>query len=116
MSKREQRAQFLIKWFLDVFEGHQAPYPRKCFQGIALHMKDWLAEGDALDQDAEDQAEDNDILAEARELELALAQTGEAEYRGRTIRPAPGDGYTISGHDRYADVPEAIVAIREGPA
>jgi len=39
MSQREQRAEFLIKWFLDVFENRKAPYPRRCFRGIAYHKE-----------------------------------------------------------------------------
>jgi hypothetical protein len=42
MTQREQRAEFLIKWFLDVFNGRKAPYPRRCFRGIAYHMEEFV--------------------------------------------------------------------------
>lgn len=42
MTLREERAEFLMKWFLDVFHGHKAPYPSRCFRGIAFHMKEFL--------------------------------------------------------------------------
>jgi len=48
MSQREQRAEFLIKWFLDVFNGREAPFPRRCFRGIAFHMEEFLKGNPAL--------------------------------------------------------------------
>lgn len=48
MTQREQRAEFLIRWFLDVFENRKAPYPRRCFRGIAYHMKEFLDGSPAL--------------------------------------------------------------------
>jgi hypothetical protein len=48
MTQRERRAEFLIKWFLDVFNGHKAPYPQRCFRGIAFHMQEFLAGSPAL--------------------------------------------------------------------
>lgn len=42
MTQRERRAEFLMKWFLDVFNGHKAPYPSRCFRGIAFHMQEFI--------------------------------------------------------------------------
>lgn len=47
MTQREQRAEFLIRWFLDVFNGHKAPYPGRCFRGIAFHMDEFLKDNPA---------------------------------------------------------------------
>jgi len=38
-SDREKRAIWLMKWFLQVFDGHKAPYPQHCFRGIAYYMR-----------------------------------------------------------------------------
>jgi hypothetical protein len=48
MTQRERRAEFLIKWFLDVFNGRKAPFPRRCFRGIAFHMEEFLKGNPAL--------------------------------------------------------------------
>lgn len=48
MTQREQRAEFLMKWFLDVFNGRKAPHPRRCFRGIAYHMEEFLKGSPAL--------------------------------------------------------------------
>lgn len=39
---KEQRAEFLIKWFLDVFDGRKAPFPKKAFNPVANQMREWL--------------------------------------------------------------------------
>ena len=44
-KQRLQRAEFLTNWFLEVFKGRKAPFPRRCFRGIALHMEELLASG-----------------------------------------------------------------------
>lgn len=44
-KQRLQRAEFLTNWFLEVFKGRKAPFPRQCFKGIAQHMKELLASG-----------------------------------------------------------------------
>jgi hypothetical protein len=48
MTQRELRAEFLIRWFLDVFQNRKAPYPRRCFRGIAYHMEEFLQGSPAL--------------------------------------------------------------------
>ena len=45
VKQRLQRAEFLTNWFLEVFKGRKAPYPRRCFKGIAHHMEELLARG-----------------------------------------------------------------------
>lgn len=37
-----ERAEFLIEWFLENFEGRRAPFPRKCFASVAHWMRVWL--------------------------------------------------------------------------
>ena len=44
-KQRLQRAEFLTNWFLEVFNGRKAPFSRRCFKGIAQHMKELLASG-----------------------------------------------------------------------
>jgi hypothetical protein len=44
-KQRLQRAEFLANWFLEVFKGRKAPFPRRCFRGIARHMEELLASG-----------------------------------------------------------------------
>lgn len=44
-KQRLQRAEFLTNWFLEVFTGRKAPFPRRCFNGIARHMEALLASG-----------------------------------------------------------------------
>lgn len=44
-KQRLQRAEFLTNWFLEVFKGRKAPFPRRCFKGIAHHMEELLASG-----------------------------------------------------------------------
>ena len=44
-KQRLHRAEFLSNWFLEVFNGRKAPFPRRCFKGIAQHMKAMLASG-----------------------------------------------------------------------
>ena len=44
-KQRLHRAEFLTNWFLEVFKGRKAPFPRRCFKGIAQHMEDFLASG-----------------------------------------------------------------------
>jgi len=45
INPRLQRAEFLTKWFLEVFKGRKAPFSRRCFNGIGQHMEDLLASG-----------------------------------------------------------------------
>ena len=45
IKQRLQRAEFLNNWFLEVFNGRKAPFPRRCFKGIAYHMQELLASG-----------------------------------------------------------------------
>jgi hypothetical protein len=42
-KQRLQRAEFLANWFLEVFKGRKAPFPRRCFKGIAQHMEELLS-------------------------------------------------------------------------
>jgi hypothetical protein len=42
-ESRLHRAEFLIRWFLSVFNGRKAPFPRYAFHGIASLMQDFLA-------------------------------------------------------------------------
>jgi hypothetical protein len=44
MTKQQNldRAAFLIRWFLKVYGGRKAPFPRKCFRGMAHHMEQFL--------------------------------------------------------------------------
>src|SRR4029079_6952686 len=42
-KQRLQRAEFLTNWFLEVFKSRKAPFPRRCFKGIAHHMEALLA-------------------------------------------------------------------------
>jgi hypothetical protein len=44
-KQRLHRAEFLANWFLEVFKGRNAPFPRRCFKGIARHMEELLASG-----------------------------------------------------------------------
>ncbi len=44
-KQRLQRAEFLTNWFLEVFKGRNAPFPRRCFKGIAQHMEELLTSG-----------------------------------------------------------------------
>jgi hypothetical protein len=46
IKQRLQRAEFLTNWFLEVFKGRKAPFPRRCFRGIAQHMEKLLASGE----------------------------------------------------------------------
>ena len=71
MTLREQRAEFLMKWFLDVFENRKAPYPSRCFRGIAFHMKEFLkgsppllSRTDEGDDKSPPQHEDHDAEAD----------------------------------------------------
>lgn len=41
-KERLNRAEFLMNWFLEVFEGRKAPFPRYCLKGISFHMKELL--------------------------------------------------------------------------
>ncbi len=50
VKQRLQRAEFLANWFLEVFKGRKAPYPRRCFKGIAKHMEDLLSSGGQYQQ------------------------------------------------------------------
>jgi hypothetical protein len=45
IKQRLHRAEFLTNWFLEVFKGRKAPFPRRCFKGIAQHMEELLASG-----------------------------------------------------------------------
>ena len=45
VKQRLHRAEFLTNWFLEVFMGRKAPFPRRCFRGIAQHMEELLASG-----------------------------------------------------------------------
>jgi len=45
VKQRLQRAEFLANWFLEVFKGRKAPFPRRCFKGIAQQMETLLASG-----------------------------------------------------------------------
>lgn len=60
------RAEFLIKWFLNVFNGRKAPFPRRCFKGIACHMENLLS-----DKKHSIRLEVNDPLREIDEIYLA---------------------------------------------
>lgn len=43
-----KRGDYLINWFLSVYDGRKAPYPKYAFHGIAKYMRDHLArEGSA---------------------------------------------------------------------
>ena len=44
-KQRLHRAEFLTNWFLEVFKGRKAPFPRRCFNGIAQHMEELLRAG-----------------------------------------------------------------------
>jgi len=44
-KQRRMRGEFLINWFLEVFNGVKAPYRRRNFAGIAAHMEELLASG-----------------------------------------------------------------------
>lgn len=44
-KQRLQRAEFLANWFLEVFKGRKAPFPRRCFKGIVYYMEEPLARG-----------------------------------------------------------------------
>jgi len=41
-KQKTQRAAFLMNWFLKVFHGRKAPFPRRSFRGIAQHMEQFL--------------------------------------------------------------------------
>lgn len=43
---REKRADFLLNWFLKVYDGRKAPLPRRAFRGIASLMREHLAGSD----------------------------------------------------------------------
>lgn len=44
-AKQEvHRAAFLMGWFLSVFKGRKAPFPRRSFKGIAHLMEQFLEE------------------------------------------------------------------------
>lgn len=43
VKQRLHRAEFLTNWFLEVFKCRKAPFPRRCFKGIAHHMEELLA-------------------------------------------------------------------------
>lgn len=38
-----KRGDYLINWFLSVFDGRKAPYPKHAFHGLAHHMREHLA-------------------------------------------------------------------------
>lgn len=57
------------------------------------------------------QLDKHDSLEEAKE---SLLDTGEFEFKGRTIRPADDDEYTVTGHDRYECALDALHAIDRG--
>jgi hypothetical protein len=44
-KQRLRRAEFLTNWFLSVFNGRKAPFPRRCFKGVASMMEEMLADG-----------------------------------------------------------------------
>jgi len=44
-KQRLRRAEFLANWFLSVFNGRKAPFPRRCFKGVASMMEELLADG-----------------------------------------------------------------------
>jgi len=43
-----------------------------------------------------------------------LESKGEYNWRGRTVRPYPGHGYTVTGNDQYDTIVAALEAIRDG--
>ena len=45
VKQRLKRAEFLTNGFLEVFNGRKAPFPRRCFKGIAQYMEALLASG-----------------------------------------------------------------------
>jgi hypothetical protein len=71
MTQREGRAEFLMKWFLDVFDNRKASYPSRCFRGIAYHMEEFLSSSPALlrgtgesDDNSLPEHEDHDVEAD----------------------------------------------------
>lgn len=50
-------------------------------------------------------------LRDITRIKAELVANGEAIYLNCTIRPASGDGYTVTGHDRYDTVEDAVEAI-----
>lgn len=44
-KQRRMRGEFLMNWFLEVFNGVKAPYRRRNFKGIAHQMETLLASG-----------------------------------------------------------------------
>lgn len=42
-KQRAKRADFLMNWFLSVFNGLKAPFPRKSLKGVAALMEEHLA-------------------------------------------------------------------------
>jgi len=43
-KQKVHRAAFLMNWFLKVFNGRKAPFPRRSFRGIAHLMEQFLKE------------------------------------------------------------------------
>jgi len=41
-KQKVHRAAFLMNWFLSVFEGRKAPFPRRSFKGVAHYMEQFL--------------------------------------------------------------------------
>ena len=80
MTQREQRAEFLMRWFLDVFNGHKAPYPMRCFRGIAFHMQEFLDGSPSLLSRTSQHEATNKTLTECEERH---AETD------RELRPRP---------------------------
>ena len=45
-SIRERRADFLMNWFLQVYDGRKAPFPRRSFRPVANLMREHMAGSD----------------------------------------------------------------------
>jgi hypothetical protein len=41
-KQKVHRAAFLMNWFLKVFNGRKAPFPKQCFKGIGTYMEMFL--------------------------------------------------------------------------
>lgn len=41
-KQKIHRAAFLMNWFLKVFNGRKAPFPRRSFKGVAHYMEQLL--------------------------------------------------------------------------
>lgn len=83
------------------------------FKLRATDRKEFEAVCDAEDLEEEDDTWDTSKHAECERVKSELVEKGEASYEGQTIKAVPY-GYTVTGHDHYQEVEDAMEAIDDG--